>query len=53
MKKKNKNKIKFTIKADVLSRNELHFEIQKTTRAHVFKDKTKYTRKTKHKNRDY
>lgn len=38
-----------TIKVDVTKlRNEMHFEVQKTTRAHVFRDKTKYTRKEKH-----
>ena len=31
-------------------RNELHFNVQKTTRMNIFKDKTKYTRKKKHKN---
>lgn len=31
------------------SRNELHFHIQKTTRATVTRDKTKYTRKRKYK----
>lgn len=31
-------------------RNEMHFDVQLNTRAHVFRDKTKYTRKRKHKN---
>ena len=30
-------------------RNELHFEVQRKTRSNIFKDKTKYTRKLKHK----
>lgn len=30
-------------------RNELHFEIQKNNRSNVFRDRTKYTRKKKHK----
>ena len=32
-------------------RNELHFDVQRKTKAHIFKDKTKYTRKRKHKNK--
>ena len=37
------------IRVDVTRlRNEMHFEVQRTTRAHVFRDKTKYTRKEKH-----
>lgn len=36
-----KKKIKFTIKADPLKRNEMHFEVQKSTRAHVFIDRKK------------
>lgn len=35
--KKDKNKIR--IKVDPLARNELHFEVQKRTRAHVFVDR--------------
>lgn len=31
-------------------RNELHFDVQRNTRAVIFRDKTKYTRKEKHKN---
>ena len=34
-------------------RNEMHFAVQLNTRAHIFRDKTKYTRKRKHKNKDY
>lgn len=30
-------------------RNEMHFDVQKNTRMNIFKDKTKYTRKRKHK----
>ena len=43
--------IKINIKPeDIKVRNELHFNVQKTTRANIFRDKTKYTRKVKHKN---
>lgn len=36
------------------ARNEMHFEVQQRTRANVFRDRTKYTRKVKHKQRlDY
>ena len=38
---------------DLNHRNMMHFEVQKSTRANVFRDRTKYTRKTKHKNKDY
>lgn len=31
------------------ARNEMHFEVQKRTHAQVFRDRTKYTRKIKHK----
>ena len=31
-------------------RNEMHFDVQRRTRANVFRDRTKYTRKRKHKN---
>ena len=49
-----KNKLKITIKPeDIKVRNELHFDVQRSTRANVFRDKTKYTRKKKHKNKDY
>lgn len=41
------------IKLDITKlRNELHFEVQKSTRAQVFRDRTKYCRKKKHKNKD-
>lgn len=33
-------------------RNEFHFDVQRTTRSNVFKDRTKYTRKRKHKNKE-
>ena len=46
---KNKEKIVLHIKVDPIARNELHFEVQKNTRANVFRDRTKYTRKKKHK----
>ena len=32
--------------------NKLHFEVQRTTRMNVFRDRTKYTRKRKHKNKE-
>ena len=62
-KKKKKLKIKYTKSSngvvtlhidpnDIKVRNELHFSIQKNTRAQVYKDKTKYTRKRKHKNQE-
>lgn len=34
---------------EITVRNELHFETQLKTRAHIFKNKKKYTRKRKHK----
>lgn len=41
------------VKLDVTKlRNEMHFEVQKATRANVFRDRTKYRRKKKHKNKD-
>lgn len=33
-------------------RNEVHFNIQKKNRANVFRDRTKYTRKKKHKRKE-
>lgn len=33
-------------------RNEMHFDVQRNTRANVFRDRTKYTRKTKHKGKE-
>lgn len=36
------------IKHQVTTPNKLHFDIQRNTRANVFRDKTKYTRKEKH-----
>ena len=36
------------------ARNEMHFEVQRRTHAQVFRDRTKYTRKVKHKHKlDY
>lgn len=44
-------KMKMTISVDPSSvRNELHFEVQKRTRMNIFRDRTKYSRKRKHKN---
>ena len=40
-----------TIENEVEIRNLDHFEVQRKTRAHIFRDKTKYTRKRKHKNK--
>lgn len=37
------------VKVDITKlRNEMHFDVQRATRAHVFRDRTKYTRKRKH-----
>lgn len=49
-----KEKIKFTIKSDPLKRNEMHFEVQKSTRAHVFIDRKKRAKNgyMKHKGSD-
>ena len=33
------------------TRNEMHFEVQKSTRANVFRNHKKYSRKSKHKNK--
>ena len=63
MAKKKKSKIKYTTTPsgttiihldpnDLTIRNEMHFNVQKNTKAQVFKDKTKYTRKRKHKNKE-
>ena len=36
------------------ARNEMHFDVQLRTRAQVFRDRKKYTRKVKHKHKlDY
>ncbi len=32
--------------------NKMHFDVQRKTRANVFRDRTKYTRKRKHKNQE-
>ncbi len=51
-KKTSSGKIVLHINPNELTvRNELHFEVQKNTKAQVYKDKTKYTRKKKHKNK--
>ena len=34
---------------EVELRNTLHFDVQRNTHANIFKDKTKYNRKSKHK----
>ena len=50
-----KQKIKITdfdgkvIEKDVERPNKFHFEVQRNTRMNIFRDKTKYTRKQKHK----
>lgn len=44
-----KKKLKITIKAEDLKlRNEMHFEVQRRTRANVFRNRKKYSRKRKH-----
>jgi len=41
------------IKVDVTKlRNEMHFDIQRRTRANVFRNRKKYNRKRKHKNKE-
>lgn len=42
-------KITLHIKTNTIRRNELHFQVQRTTRMNVFRDRTKYCRKQKHK----
>lgn len=37
---------------EIVVPNEMHFEVQRKTRANVFRDRTKYTRKRKHKNQE-
>lgn len=32
--------------------NKMHFEVQRTTRANIFRNRKKYTRKLKHKNKN-
>jgi len=62
-KKKKKLKINYTKSSsgvvtlhldpkDIKVRNELHFQTQLNTKAQVYKDKTKYSRKRKHKNKE-
>ena len=41
-----------TIEGEVEMRNLDHFNVQRTTRAQVFRDRTKYSRKVKHKNNE-
>lgn len=44
-------KLKLTVSVDPSSvHNELHFEVQRKTRMNIFRDRTKYSRKRKHKN---
>lgn len=43
--KKNMKSIRIKFKPKTISRNELHFEIQKKVRGKIHKDKTKYDRK--------
>ena len=38
-----------TLEGETEIRNTLHFDVQRKTRAHIFKDRKKYTRKKKHK----
>lgn len=44
-----KEKMKIKVKDYSKIPNKMHFEIQKSTRASIYKDKTKYSRKLKHK----
>lgn len=51
-----KRKVKITLNGKTSEheynvRNLDHFEVQKNTRMNIFRDKTKYTRKIKHKNK--
>lgn len=32
--------------------NKMHFDVQRKTHANVFRDRTKYSRKRKHKNKE-
>jgi hypothetical protein len=44
---------KMRIKIDITKlRNELHFDVQKSTRAQVFRDCTKYSHTRKHRNKN-
>lgn len=46
-------KIQMKVKADDSHiRNTFHFDVQRSVRMTVFKDRTKYSRKTKHKGRE-
>lgn len=41
-----------TIKVDQTKLpNKMHFDVQRTTRVQIFRNRKKYTRKTKHKNK--
>ena len=51
-KKNDKKNVIHISSNDLTLRNEMHFSIQKTTRAQIYKDKTKYSRKKKHKNKE-
>ena len=41
------------VEKEVVMRNTDHFAVQLKNRANIFKDKTKYTRKIKHKKREF
>lgn len=41
------------IEGEVNVPNKFHFEVQKNTRMNIFRDKTKYTRKQKHKKKNF
>ena len=52
-----KRKIKVTLngkttQGEVEVRNTLHLEVQKSTRANIFRNRKKYTRKVKHKSEE-
>lgn len=50
-KKENTNVIHIS-QNDLNLRNEMHFNVQRTTRANIFRNRKKYTRKKKHKNKE-
>lgn len=49
-----KKKMTITVKADPMKRNEMHFDVQRTTKAHVFIDRKKRAKNgyRKHKGQD-
>lgn len=51
-KSRNSNRIHIS-STDLNVRNEMHFNVQRWSRMNIFRDKKKYTRKSKHKNNFY